>query len=144
MFLAKVVPLVSLLVSGVWAQTDQAQCATGFEWVCIKSAFSNMNQGDVTAQCSGFLCGSYRTAIPSTRMLALLVPHWMHRAVVLVGRVVIYIFRVISEVCCLLPVVYNYPPINSSQYYLPPSKNHSGDLGCDCNTVMYKYEVQSP
>jgi len=143
MFLAKVVPLVSLFVSGVWAQLDQAQCATGFEWVCIKSGFSNMNQEDVTAQCSGFLCGSYRTAIPWARIPVLLVPHWMHRAVVLVGRVV-YIFRVIFEVCCLLPAIYTYDPLNSSQYYTPPRKDYSGDLDCDCNTVMYKYEVQSP
>ena len=33
---------------------------------------------------------------------------------------------------------YNYPPINSSEYYLPPRANHSGDLTCDCNTVMYR------
>ena len=43
---------------------------------------------------------------------------------------------------CLLPVVYTYPPLNASQYYLPPKKDHSGDLTCDCNTVMYKYEFQ--
>jgi len=33
--------------------------------------------------------------------------------------------------------VYTYPPLNASQYYLPPRTNHSGDLMCDCNTVMY-------
>ena len=40
--------------------------------------------------------------------------------------------------------MYNYPPLNASQYYLPPRVDHSGDLDCDCNTVMYKYEVQAP
>jgi hypothetical protein len=32
---------------------------------------------------------------------------------------------------------YTYPPLNASQYYLPPQTNHTGDLTCDCNTVMY-------
>jgi hypothetical protein len=32
---------------------------------------------------------------------------------------------------------YTYPPLNVSQYYLPPRANHSGDVTCDCNTVMY-------
>ena len=68
----------------------------------------------------------------------------MHRVVGLVSRLVMYIFRVISKDFCLSPVDYNYPPINSSQYYLPPSSSHAGDLDCDCNTVMYKYEIQTP
>jgi hypothetical protein len=33
--------------------------------------------------------------------------------------------------------VYTYPPLNSSEYYLPPRTNHTGDVTCDCNTVMY-------
>ena len=37
---------------------------------------------------------------------------------------------------------YNYPPLNSDEYYIPPRKNHTGDLDCDCNTVMYKCEVR--
>ena len=45
------------------------------------------------------------------------------------------------SICYL--VLYNYPPLNASQYYLPPRKDHSGDLTCDCNTVMYKYGFQS-
>jgi hypothetical protein len=67
-----------------------AQCKVGYEWVCIESGFSNMSQGDVNAQYSdGFLCGSYRTVIPWTRMLALSVPHWMHRVVLLVSQLVV-------------------------------------------------------
>ncbi|KAF9790610.1 hypothetical protein BJ322DRAFT_1037347 [Thelephora terrestris] len=34
---------------------------------------------------------------------------------------------------------YTYPPLNASQYYLPPQTNHSGDVMCDCNTVMYSF-----
>jgi len=33
MFLAKVIPLVSLFISGAWAQFDMAKCGTGYEWV---------------------------------------------------------------------------------------------------------------
>ena len=36
MFLAKVVPLVFLSVSGVWAQFEMAQCQTGYDWVCLQ------------------------------------------------------------------------------------------------------------
>jgi len=67
----------------------------------------------------------------------------MRRVVVLVGRVVVYIFPAVSEDFYLLPALYYYPPLNSNQYYIPPRVDHSGDLECDCNTVMYKYEVQT-
>ena len=43
----------------------------------------------------------------------------------------------------LLSAEYIYPPINSSEYYLPPATNHSGDVMCDCNSVMYRYVVLS-
>jgi len=49
-----------------------------------------------------------------------------------------------SEDCCLLPAVYDYPPLNTSQHYPPPRAGDSGGLDCDCNTVMYKYEVPVP
>jgi hypothetical protein len=74
----------------------------------------------------------------------MLVPDWMHHVVVLVSRLVMSLFLVVSEDCCLLPVVYSYPSLVPGQYYLPPRKNHSGDMECDCNTVMYKYEVRIP
>ena len=35
-------------------------------------------------------------------------------------------------------VEYNYQKLNSTQYYVPPSKDHTGDLTCDCNTVLYR------
>ncbi|KAF9647146.1 hypothetical protein BDM02DRAFT_2802311 [Thelephora ganbajun] len=41
------------------------------------------------------------------------------------------------DASCRGLVLYNYPPLNATQYYLPPRKDHSGDLMCDCNTVMY-------
>lgn len=50
-----------------------------------------------------------------------------------------FFFPVVSNDFCLLPAEYTYPPLNSSQYYLPPSATHDGDLTCDCNTVMYRY-----
>ena len=34
MFLSNVVQLAAAYVSGVWAQSDTAQCADGFDWVC--------------------------------------------------------------------------------------------------------------
>ena len=36
---------------------------------------------------------------------------------------------------------YTFPPINSIQYYLPPRASHSGDLICDCDAVVYRYEL---
>ena len=68
----------------------------------------------------------------------------MRRVVVLVGRLVMDISLVPSEDCCLLPAVYDYPPLNTSQHYLPPVADDSGNLDCDCNTVMYEYEVPAP
>ena len=41
----------------------------------------------------------------------------------------------------LLLAEYAYPPINSTEYYLPPMANNPGDLACDCNSVMYRYGV---
>jgi len=123
-----------------------AQCHPGYEWVCIQSGSSDVSQEGVTAQCSGrLLSGSYRIGILWVRILARLVPYWIHRVVVIVGRLVVDIFPIVSKDFCLLPVVYNYPPLaNPNQYYLPPHVDHFGDLNCDCNTVMYKYEVQTP
>ena len=36
------------------------------------------------------------------------------------------------------PVSYNYDKLAKDHYYVSPSKNHTGDLTCDCNTVMYR------
>ena len=68
-----------------------------------------------------------------------LVLRWMLRAAVLVSQLKWIFFPVVSNDFCLLPAEYTYPPLNSSQYYLPPSATHDGDLTCDCNTVMYRY-----
>ena len=45
MFLGRIVPLVSLFVSGIWAQSDSvAQCEPGYEWVRADlSSFSDMS-----------------------------------------------------------------------------------------------------
>jgi len=43
----------------------------------------------------------------------------------------------------LLPETYNYPPVNASESYRPPRVKYPDDLDCDCNSVMYKYEVQT-
>ena len=55
-----------------------------------------------------------------------------------------YIFRIASDNCCLLLVVYTYEPLDSDQFYLPPSKDDYGDQSCGCNAVIYKYEIQTP
>ena len=49
---------------------------------------------------------------------------------------------VIDDDSRLRSAEYTYPPLNATQYYLPPRANHSGDVTCDCNTVMYRYVVQ--
>jgi len=53
------------------------------------------------------------------------------------------IFPVVYEDCCLLSATYNYPLLGAGEYYLPPREDYPGDLNCDCNTVMYMYEVQA-
>ena len=64
MFLATVVLLGFFSVSGVWAQSEMAQCHPGYEWVCIQCDSSDASQGGVTAQCSGrLLSGPYRIGI---------------------------------------------------------------------------------
>lgn len=32
---------------------------------------------------------------------------------------------------------YNYAQLDPDEHYVSPSKDHPGDLACDCNTVMY-------
>jgi hypothetical protein len=139
MLLEKVVLLIPLFVSGVWAHN---MCLAGFEWVCVDSGFSNMSQGDVAAQFSGAFF--YRAMIPWNKTLVSLVPHWMRPVVVLVSQLVTRTLPIVPDDCCLLPAVYEYPPLNASQHYVPPNRDHSGDLECDCNTVMYKCEVRIP
>ena len=90
-----------------------------------------------------FTYGFHRIVIPWVRIHVLLVPCWMLRVVASVSRIFTYIVHAVPEDYRLLLVVYTYPPVNSSQYYLPPSGNRSGDLACDCNSVMYKYEAQT-
>jgi len=51
------------------------------------------------------------------------------------------ILRISSEDWGPFPALYTYPPLDSTEYYLPPRVDHSGDLACDCNSVMYKYET---
>ena len=50
--------------------------------------------------------------------------------------------KVIDECFCLSLAEYTYPPLNKTQYYLPPSANDLGDVTCDCNTVMYRCGIQ--
>ena len=70
----------------------------------------------------------------------------MLRAVAFVSGFVMYIFRIISDDCCLLQALESYPyeAMNvSGLIYPPPRQNDSSDQTCDCNSVMYKYEVQA-
>ena len=77
------------------------------------------------------------------RMHVLLSPCWMLRAVALVSRLVMYIFRIISEVCCLLPVpgIFVLAPLDSGSVYPSPPQNDIGHQRCSCNSMMYKYEA---
>lgn len=38
---------------------------------------------------------------------------------------------------CRGVIVYPYPKLNQSEWYVPPKKTHTGDTTCDCNTVVY-------
>jgi len=45
----------------------------------------------------------------------------------------------VDELLCFArPVSYNYDKLEKDHYYVSPSKNHTGDSTCDCNTVMYR------
>lgn len=89
MFPKKAIPFAAALASGVLAQSNTAQCGSGFDW--------NKNS-----------LGQDPCAIGS-----------------------------MMDASCRSLGEYTYPSINASEYYLPPRANHSGDLVCDCNTVMY-------
>ena len=45
----------------------------------------------------------------------------------------------VDEYFCLLSAAFTIPPLNSTQYYLPPGGDAFYDVTCDCNTVMYRY-----
>ncbi|KAF9790611.1 hypothetical protein BJ322DRAFT_400690 [Thelephora terrestris] len=36
---------------------------------------------------------------------------------------------------------YSFPPLNASEWYLPPDTSVSGDVMCDCNTVAYSLSM---
>ena len=111
---------------------------------CVKTfVFSNASQHSTFAR--RFFLRFHRIVIPWARIRVLLVPCWMMRVVAFVSQLVMYIFCIVSEDCCLLPVpgVFIYGPLNSNEFYPPPQQNDSGDQTCDCNSVMYKYEVQT-
>ena len=117
--------------------------------VAIFVFFSNMNVKEIRPQHPTFawrFCFSFhRIAIPWARIHVLLVPRWMMRAVAFVSRLVMYIFRIVSEDCCLLPVpgTYTTERHDSAEVYKAPVEDDSGDQKCDCNSVTYKYEVQT-
>lgn len=43
-----------------------------------------------------------------------------------------------SDLACVLDT-YTIPPMNSSQYYVPPDPDRPEDLKCKCDSVMYRY-----
>ncbi|KAF9647144.1 hypothetical protein BDM02DRAFT_3129933 [Thelephora ganbajun] len=47
----------------------------------------------------------------------------------------------ILDAACRGRAEYNYQKLNKTEYYVPPSKNHTGDVTCDCNTMMYRWET---
>ena len=103
MFLATAVLLSFLSVPRVCAQSEMAQCHPGYEWVCVQSDSPDASQGSVTAQRSGCLLScSYRIRILWAKIPARLVLYWMHRVVVLVGRLVMDIFPIVSEDCLFI------------------------------------------
>ena len=56
----------------------------------------------------------------------------------------IYHPSVVDKKCYMSPAEYTYPPLTKdAQDYLPPKADHFGDAMCDCNTVMYRYEILS-
>ena len=135
MLASKILPLVAVFVSGVWAQFNQAACPSGFDWVGATAL-----DVDVGVQRSDAFFVVCRTRTPWARIRALLVPCWMLPVVVSVGSPSACVTATpVYERACISLAEYTYPPLNASQYYLPPQTNHSGDVTCDCNTVMYRY-----
>ena len=82
MLFSKIIPLAAIFASGAWAQFDQAQCASGYDWV--RSPFVSPNFG-VGAELD-FRLVLCRTRTRWVRIRALSVPCWMLHAVVLVSH----------------------------------------------------------
>lgn len=59
-----------------------------------------------------------------------------------------YLKFALEALCCafdylLTPaslVNYTYPKVGSGGCYTPPSMAHANRMGCDCNSVMYRWE----
>ena len=48
------------------------------------------------------------------------------------------VWRVDDLPCFLWLADYKYDKLEKGEHYVPPNKNHSGDVRCDCNTVVYR------
>ena len=138
MFPLAAIPLAAIFISPAWAQVTVAQCPAGFDWVRGTLAFSTL-----TVRTFFFVYPVRRTKTLWARIHALLVQSWMPRVAVSVSTSPVRAVLVVDEIFYLSPAEYTYPPLDSTQHYLPPRANNSGHVTCDCNTVMYRYELSS-
>ena len=135
--------------SGVWAQTDEmAACRAGWEWVRPIQSCSPLT---TKTSCCRFFVGAHvwnaylcRTRIRLGKIRVSLVLCWTLRVVVSVsgsacGRVAARGERSSSDMRRVsFSGSYTIPTLNSTQNYVPPQRESTGDLECDCDTVMYR------
>lgn len=142
MFFSTAILLAVIVASPIWAHQNTAECGIGFDWVSGTYSFFCDRW---TFQRFFPACGVYRIETPLVRIHASLVPSWMPHVAVLVSPPLPRDCYFVDESCHLTSLVeYTYPPLtDATQYYLPPMANHPGDMMCDCNTVMYRYEALS-
>jgi len=127
--------------SGVWAQSEQAVCSPGWDWVrfIYTPSFRNPQKETVRGLVGAhmqfvFVC---RTRIHLGKIRVSLAPCWTPSVAVLVSlHRVIAVTDPFDSVCS---AIYTIPPLNSTQNYVPPQRDSTSDLTCDCDSIMYRF-----
>jgi len=154
-------PLVLSLGIGVLAQSEMAECLAGSEWVrlfflsisygfvvpgTVKDTFTGapkpkqgINNNILALYCRTRTPSAKtraRSARSSTPIVAVQVSDFPHFPHIHFQSAVLHTVNNLPRFVRL--VSYNYAKLDKGQYYVSPSKNHTGDMLCDCNTVMYR------
>ena len=81
-----------------------------------------------------FVC---RTRIRLGKIRVSLAICWTPSVVVLVSLHTV--IAVTDSFDLVYSAIYTIPPLNSTQNYVPPQRDSTSDLKCDCDSVMYRW-----
>ena len=138
MFFSTIIWLAAVFVPGVWAQSDTAQCAAGFDWVRTSFNFCFKPRGPLNFR-MGFLVYALSQNKNSLDQDPCVIGSMLYTSCRDLGKstLVMHNHCVVNENSL---AEHTSLPLNGIHHHNPPGANDTDDLKCDCNTVVYRYE----